>query len=87
MLLREVVGILLETTPGNVDLEVVRAHWLSKSFVLSVHVVVKAEALAVGIGPILADLSACLDGHFNIENSTIQIEPEGHALGEHAMHR
>ncbi len=103
MLLREVIAILLETTPSDVDLQEVRAHWLSKSFVISVHdmhawtitsglpvlsahVVVKTEALADGTGPILVDLAACLDGHFNIEHSTIQIEPEGHALGEHAMH-
>jgi Co/Zn/Cd efflux system component len=52
MLMREVIAILLETTPSNVDLEQVRAQWLNKSFVLSARVVAKAEALAADAGPI-----------------------------------
>lgn len=93
-LLREVIRILIESTPDDLDLDAVRAHWLSKTFVVSVHdmhawtitsgvpvlsahVVVRDDALAGGLGPILEDLQGCLDGHFSIEHSTIQVEPEG----------
>lgn len=93
-LLREVIRILIESTPDDLDLDTVRAHWLSKTFVVSVHdmhawtitsgvpvlsahVVVRDDALAGGLGPILEDLQGCLDGHFSIEHSTIQVEPEG----------
>jgi len=102
-LLREVIRILIEATPKDLDLESVREHWLSKPFVLSVHdmhawtitsglpvmsahVVVRDDALAGGLGPMLEDLRICLDGHFSIEHSTIQIEPEGHAEVEQHLH-
>ena len=102
-LLREVIGILIESTPDDLDLDSVRVHWLSKPFVVSVHdmhawtitsgvpvmsahVVVRDDALARGLGPILEDLRGCLDGHFSIEHSTIQVEPEDLAEGREHLH-
>lgn len=102
-LLRESLDVLMEATPRRVNLDDVRAHWLSKDFVVAVHdmhawtitsgldvmsahVVVRTDALDRGIGPLLSDLEACLDGHFNVEHSTIQIEPEGYAEKERHAH-
>ena len=101
--LREVIGILIEATPSDLDLDSVRAHWLSKPFVVSVHdmhawtitsgvpvmsahVVVREDALAQGLGPILEDLRGCLDGHFSIEHSTLQVEPEGLVERQEHLH-
>lgn len=102
-LLREVIGILIEATPKDLDLDSIRVHWLSKPFVVSVHdmhawtitsgvpvmsahVVVRDDALARGLGPILEDLRRCLEGHFSIEHSTIQVEPEGLTESEEHLH-
>ena len=54
--------------------------------VLSVHVVVDQTTLAGGTGPILAELGGCLEQHFDVEHSTIQIEPVDMAH-DHAVHR
>lgn len=48
--------------------------------VLSAHVVVSDAGLADGAGAaLLDDLPACLAGHFDLEHSTFQLEPVGHA--------
>ncbi len=55
--------------------------------VLSAHVVVDAAALAADCGPgILDRLQACLSGHFDVEHSTFQLEPSGHADHEASVH-
>ena len=56
--------------------------------VLSVHVVVEPEVLAGGRSAIMLDaLQDCLRGHFDVEHSTFQLEPAGHADHERPMHQ
>lgn len=50
--------------------------------VLSAHVVVDAAVLGLGNGPVLDRLGGCLRGHFDVEHSTLQLEPAGHAASE-----
>lgn len=53
--------------------------------VFSAHVVVSDESLRDGrSGAILAQLQTCLASHFDVEHSTFQLEPAGHA--EHDAH-
>lgn len=101
-LLREAVHVLLEATPHGVDLTEVRAHLLREPGVLDVHdlhawtitsgvpvlsahVVVEEGRLA-DAGRMLDRLHACLDGHFDVEHSTLQLEPHGHVDHEGARH-
>lgn len=103
-LLREVVEVLLEASPRNVDLAEIRSHmtglagvcavhdlhaWTITSGlpVLSAHIVVEPEVLADGrSAPMLDALQACLRGHFDVQHSTFQLEPAGHADHERPMH-
>lgn len=102
-LLSEAVHILLEAVPPNMDLEEVRTHLLAQPGVvdvhdlhawtitsgvpvMSAHVVVRQEYLS-DCGRILDELHACLAGHFDVQHSTLQVEPEGHADHEGARHR
>ena len=56
--------------------------------VLSAHIVVDPEILAGGRSAIMLDkLQACLRGHFDVEHSTFQLEPAGHADHERPMHQ
>lgn len=56
--------------------------------VLSAHIVVDPEVLAGGRSAIMLDkLQDCLRGHFDVEHSTFQLEPAGHAEHEHPMHQ
>jgi cobalt-zinc-cadmium efflux system protein len=55
--------------------------------VFSAHVVVDPEIIEQGQSAILLDrLQACLRGHFDVEHSTFQLEPAGHADHEQPMH-
>jgi cobalt-zinc-cadmium efflux system protein len=64
------------TQPGVIDAHDLHAWTITSGMpVLSVHVVVDDATLAGGTGRILADLSVCLADHFDVEHSTIQIEP------------
>lgn len=48
--------------------------------VLSAHVVVDGAVLDQGRSPVILDrLQECLRGHFDVEHSTFQLEPAGHA--------
>jgi cobalt-zinc-cadmium efflux system protein len=48
--------------------------------ILSAHVVVEPAALAQGHGAKMLDmLQECVRGHFDVEHSTFQLEPGGHA--------
>jgi cobalt-zinc-cadmium efflux system protein len=55
--------------------------------VLSAHVVVDDSCFHDGHAPQLLDsLQECLTGHFDVEHSTFQLEPAGHAAHEHPTH-
>jgi cobalt-zinc-cadmium efflux system protein len=55
--------------------------------VLSAHVVVDPELFDDGrCFGMLDRLQDCLRGHFDVEHSTFQLEPAGHASHEHPMH-
>jgi len=55
--------------------------------VLSAHVVVDESCFHDGHLPRLLDqLQQCLAGHFDVEHSTFQFEPAGHAEHEHGAH-
>jgi len=99
-LLREAVDVLLEATPRGIDLQDVRRHLLdapgvvdvhdlhawtitSGMPVLSAHVVVDDPAAS---GQVLDRVCDCLRGHFDIEHSTIQLEPAGHQSHEGTTH-
>jgi cobalt-zinc-cadmium efflux system protein len=101
-LLREAVSILLESTPPGTDLEHVRQHivdvegvvdvhdlhvWTISSGrpVMSAHVVVDDPWLARS-GEVLDGLQECLAAHFDVEHSTFQVEPRGHAAHEAPTH-
>lgn len=101
-LLREAVHVLLEATPKDMDLSEVREHLLGHPSVLDVHDlhawtitsgvpvmsahVVVAEEHLRDSGRMLDELRACLTGHFDVEHSTLQLEPPGHADHEGARH-
>ena len=54
---------------------------------LSVHVVIDDECFTDGHAPqVLDKLQSCLAGHFDVEHSTFQLEPAGHARHEHGAH-
>jgi cobalt-zinc-cadmium efflux system protein len=99
-LLREAVEVLLEATPAGIDLDDVRRHLLeaqgvadvhdlhawtitSGMPVLSAHVVVDDPAAS---GQVLDRVCECLRGHFDIEHSTIQLEPATHQDHEGTTH-
>ncbi len=101
-LLREAVHILLESAPRGMDLDEVRRHLLDHPAVvdvhdlhiwtitsgvpvMSAHVVVPPERL-LDSGRTLDELHACLAGHFDVEHSTLQLEPPGHTDHEGARH-
>ncbi|MGC5170927.1 cation diffusion facilitator family transporter [Microbacterium sp. DT81.1] len=55
--------------------------------VFSAHVVVD-EAVLIGdrAGRLLVELQGCLADHFDVEHSTIQLEPAGHSDRDEALH-
>ncbi|RKR30157.1 cation diffusion facilitator family transporter [Arthrobacter oryzae] len=54
---------------------------------LSAHVVLDEECFYDGHAPrILDELQTCLTGHFDVEHSTFQLEPSGHAVHEAGTH-
>lgn len=54
---------------------------------LSAHVVVGDDCFRDGHAPQMLDqLQACLAGHFDVEHSTFQLEPAGHASHEEGTH-
>ncbi|HET7397422.1 MAG TPA: cation diffusion facilitator family transporter [Intrasporangium sp.] len=54
---------------------------------LSAHLVVDDSCFTDGHAPQLLDqVQACLHGHFDVEHSTFQLEPAGHALHESGAH-
>jgi cobalt-zinc-cadmium efflux system protein len=67
--------------PGVVDVHDLHAWTITSGHpVLSAHVVVDGAVLAQGRSPAILDrLQECLRGHFDVEHSTFQLEPAGHA--------
>jgi cobalt-zinc-cadmium efflux system protein len=54
---------------------------------LSAHIVVDEGCFADGHAPqILDEIQACLAGHFDVDHSTFQLEPPGHADHEAGAH-
>jgi cobalt-zinc-cadmium efflux system protein len=54
---------------------------------LSAHVVVDEDCFTDGHAPqILDQIQSCLAGHFDVEHSTFQLEPPGHAAHESGAH-
>jgi Co/Zn/Cd efflux system component len=54
---------------------------------LSAHIVVTDDCFISGHCPqILDQLQTCLAGHFDVEHSTFQLEPAGHAAHETGAH-
>jgi cobalt-zinc-cadmium efflux system protein len=76
-------------TSGVVDVHDVHVWAITSGApVFSAHVVVKAELFASGgTGRLLDELGTCLAGHFDVEHSTFQLEPEEHAAHEEPLHR
>lgn len=74
------------TTPGVQDVHDVHVWQLTRGApVFSAHVVIDDEALRTGrSGEILTRLQGCLAQHFDVEHSTFQLEPAGHA--DHDAH-
>jgi cobalt-zinc-cadmium efflux system protein len=55
--------------------------------VFSAHVVVDRDVIECGRSAMMLDeLQNCLRGHFDVEHSTFQLEPAGHAEHERPMH-
>ena len=68
----------LLSVPGVVDVHHMHA-WTITSGVtaFTAHVTITDETMrSTGTGPVLAELLACLDGHFDTAHSTLQIESE-----------
>jgi cobalt-zinc-cadmium efflux system protein len=99
-LLREAGGVLLEAAPVGIDVDEVRDHlcgvdgvvdvhdlhaWTITSGmpVLSAHIVVSDPSSS---GQVLDRVCDCLRGHFDIDHSTIQVEPAGHQQHEGSTH-
>lgn len=75
------------STPGVRAVHDVHVWQLTRGApVFSAHVVVDDDTLRDGrVGGILTALQNCLSGHFDVEHSTFQLEPLGHA--DHDAHR
>ena len=73
---------------GVIDVHDLHAWTITSGLpVLSAHVVVDAGTLGRGCGPgILDQLQECVRGHFDVEHSTFQLEPSGHADHEPSVH-
>ncbi|MDP9867842.1 MULTISPECIES: cation diffusion facilitator family transporter [Streptosporangium] len=86
--LEEVRRHLMEA-PGVLDVHDLHAWTITSGVpVMSAHVVVEERVLADGaFGQVLDRLHECLAGHFDVEHSTLQLEPAGHAGHEGARHR
>jgi len=99
-LLREALDVLLEATPKGVDLAEIRRHMLDERGVVDVHdlhawtitsgmPVLSAHIVVAdpsSSGQVLDRLCDCLRGHFDIDHSTIQVEPAGHQRHEGSTH-
>jgi cobalt-zinc-cadmium efflux system protein len=78
----------MQATPGVRGVHDLHAWTLTSGLpVLSVHVVADDSALAGSCsGGLLDQIQRCLEGHFDVEHCTIQLEPESHAGHESGGH-
>lgn len=78
----------LRGAPGVRDVHDVHVWQLTRGApVFSAHVVVDPEILTGDrAGALLTQLQACLADHFDVEHSTIQLEPAGHFDRDAAVH-
>jgi cobalt-zinc-cadmium efflux system protein len=76
-------------TPGVVAVHDVHVWAITSGApVFTAHVVVEPEVFERGeTGVMLDRLGECLSGHFDVEHSTFQLEPAGHADREEHAHR
>jgi cobalt-zinc-cadmium efflux system protein len=79
----------LLSAPGVRDVHDLHAWTITSGVpVMSAHVVVDDAVLADGgYGRLLDRLHDCLAGHFDVEHSTLQLEPAGHLDHEGAKHK
>ena len=79
----------LRDTPGVVDVHDVHVWAITSGApVFTAHVVVTNDLFERGGAPALLDeLGRCLGDHFDVEHSTFQLEPVGHAEQEEHAHR
>jgi cobalt-zinc-cadmium efflux system protein len=99
-LLKDAIDVLLEATPGGIDMGEVRTHILAARGVADVHdlhawsitsgvnVVSAHVVLDAGAEPaaVLDELCSCLSGDFDIEHSTFQLETRDRRRLEAATH-
>jgi cobalt-zinc-cadmium efflux system protein len=78
----------LLSAPGVRDVHDLHAWTITSGVpVMSAHVIVDDEILSDGgYGRLLDRLHECLAGHFDVEHSTLQLEPAGHVDHEGARH-
>jgi cobalt-zinc-cadmium efflux system protein len=76
-------------TEGVVDVHDVHVWAITSGApVFSAHIVVSDALFASGgTARLLDELGTCLSGHFDVEHSTFQLEPEEHAAQEDQHHR
>lgn len=74
--------------PGVRDVHDVHVWQLTRGApVFSAHVVVEPEVMqGEGAGTLLTELQGCLADHFDVEHSTIQLEPAGHSDRDADVH-
>ena len=99
-LMSEAAHVLLEGAPRNVNMQHIREHILEAPGVLGVHdlhvwsmtsgmPVMSAHVVVADTAApaeVLDELCECLEAHFDIEHSTIQIERADRSAREHAGH-
>ena len=84
--LAQVRGHLLEE-PGVLAVHDLHGWTVTSGMpVLTAHVVVSEDALNNGYGELLGRLQRCVGDHFDVAQSTIQLEPEGHPETPGALH-
>jgi cobalt-zinc-cadmium efflux system protein len=99
-LLKDAIDVLLEATPGGVDMGEVRSHILAARGVADVHDL-HAWSITSGVNvvsahvvldadaeaaSVLDELCSCLSGDFDIEHSTFQLESHDRRRLEAATH-
>jgi cobalt-zinc-cadmium efflux system protein len=73
--------------PGVVAVHDVHVWQLTRGApVFTAHVVVDDDVLQSGSGALLESLQGCLAEHFDVDHSTFQLEPAGHADRDDAVH-
>ena len=82
------VDIIATAVPGIRDVHELHVWTITSGLpVFSAHVVVDPDVIERGQSAVMLDqLQDCLRGHFDLDHSTFQLEPAGHAEHERPMH-